>query len=68
MTFALQLFLTGCALWLAALIVCTCVERYQQRKRDAEWVDALIARHRAELRRRYKNGQFKPKSLWTNYP
>ena len=62
--FAVELVLVLGSMWAVALIVATAIERYRKRKDDEAWVDALIARHREDLRRRYANGQFKPKDLW----
>ena len=62
---AFQLFVALTALLLAALIVATAIERHRKRLEDEAWIEAMLERHRAELRRRYRNGQFKPKNLWT---
>ena len=66
MNFAEQLALTGLSLWLIALCVATAWERNRKRKQDEQWVDELLARHREELSHRYKNGQFRSKTLWTH--
>ena len=58
---------TFCVLWamlLIALCVATAIERHRKRKDDEQWVDELLARHREELSHRYRNGQFRPKSLY----
>ena len=64
MNFAEQLALTGLSLWLIALCVATAWERNRKRKQDEQWVDELLAQHREELSHRYRNGQFRPKSLY----
>ena len=64
MNFAEQLALTGLSCWLIALCVATAWERHRKRKDDEQWVDELLARHREELSHRYRNGQFRPKSLY----
>ena len=61
---AFQLFVALTALLLVALCVATAWERHRKRKDDEQWVDELLARHREELSHRYRNGQFRPKSLY----
>ena len=48
----------------AKLILLDDIYEIRKRKEDEAWVEALISRHREDLRRRYANGQFKPKDLW----
>ena len=64
MSLAAEIVLCGASLWLIALIVATAYAHHQKRKQDELWVDALLARHRSALAQRYRNGQFREKSLW----
>ena len=64
MNFAEQLALTGLSFWLIALCVATAIERHRKRREDEKWCDDLIARHREELSKHYRDGRFRSKNLW----
>ena len=64
MNFAEQLALAGLSCWLIALCVATAWERNRKRKQDEQWVDELLARHREELSKHYRDGRFRSKNLW----
>ena len=64
MTFAAELVTAGASMWLCAYMLTTAYERHMKRKEDEKWADDLISRHKAELTHRYKNGQFRAKSMW----
>ena len=58
---------TFCVLWamlLIALCVATSIERHRKRREDEKWCDDLIARHREELAKHYRDGRFRSKNLW----
>ena len=58
---------TFCVLWsmlLVALCVATSIERHRKRREDEKWCDDLIARHREELSKHYRDGRFRSKNLW----
>ena len=64
MNLATEIVTLGGALWLAALVVATAVERTRKRREDEAWVIDLINRHKAELTKHYRSGRFRSKNLW----
>lgn len=66
MTLALQLACLCLAVALAALVVAFHEWRSRKRAADERWVDELISRHRQDLQKRYRNGQFRSKPTWTH--
>jgi hypothetical protein len=64
MNLATEIVTLGGALWLAALVVATAIERTRKRREDEAWVDSFIERHRYELTKHYRDGRFRSKNLW----
>jgi hypothetical protein len=64
MSLALQLACICLAVSLAGAIVWFHERHAAKRAEDERWVDELIARHRADLQKRYRNGQFRDRSIW----
>lgn len=67
MTLPLQIVCLFAALWLAAWVWASVRERRRQRREDEAWVDARIALYHADLARRFRNGQFKPKDKYGRF-
>lgn len=61
---SVELVITGCAFLLAAFILDFAITRHRERREAELWLDDMFKKHRQELRRRWKDGQFRPKSEW----
>ena len=66
MSLALQLACICLSVSLAGAIVWFHERHAANRAEDERWVDELIARHRADRQKRYRNGQFRSKPTWTH--